>query len=266
MRHYVYAHTRLDTKEVVYIGKGMGSRFKYMGKYRNSDHVLIYKTVGLEFKILEYFKTDEEALFREVELIKKYKDLNQCVANKTLGGENYGGTSEFGKPRWPGYCYTPKRMYKDLKEASEDLNIDRGTIWRRVKSKFYPDWFVTKDIIMIEEDPNYVYEAYEEHHKIGTPLSETTKLKISKSSLGKSAWNLGIPHEESTIIKIRKALQGKEPYNKGVHDIICTPDACFYTPEGAMEHFKIAKSTVHLWCRLNKNNWYKIKEKVCQKY
>ena len=73
----------------------------------------------------------------------------------------------------------------------------------------------------------------EDKYKIGSanrgkPLSEETKLKIKKSTLGEKnhnygkkgqpAWNKGIPCSEETRLKISNSLKGSIPWNKGIKE------------------------------------------------
>lgn len=86
-KYYVYQVTL--GKEILYIGKGKGNRYKHATSGRSHSELLNekwfrYKLIGEEkpvVKILEYFKEDKDSLEKEKELIVKYSP----VANKLKG-------------------------------------------------------------------------------------------------------------------------------------------------------------------------------------
>lgn len=87
MVYYIYAHRRLDTNEIFYIGKGKGNR-AYSEKNRNNYWINIAKD-GYLVEILHINLIESDAYLKEVELIKSLKPM----ANLTMGGEG-GNTFE----------------------------------------------------------------------------------------------------------------------------------------------------------------------------
>lgn len=78
---YVYAHY-MD-EEIVYIGKGCGNR-------AISDNGRKYQIDSLtDIKILERFKSEDEALIYEKEMIEYYQSIGQCKYNDKLYREGY---------------------------------------------------------------------------------------------------------------------------------------------------------------------------------
>ena len=86
--YYVYAHKRLDTDEIFYIGKGSKNR-AYSKNNRNNYWFNIVNKYGYEVEILHSELEELDAFNKEIELIKTLHP----VANLTKGGEG-GNTFE----------------------------------------------------------------------------------------------------------------------------------------------------------------------------
>lgn len=70
-------------EEIVYIGKGCGNR-------AISDNGRKYQIDSLtDIKILERFKSEDEALIYEKEMIEYYQSIGQCKYNDKLYHEGY---------------------------------------------------------------------------------------------------------------------------------------------------------------------------------
>ena len=93
MSFVVYSHTRLDKNEVFYIGIGVPER-PYHKSHRNKIWNRIIKNTNYRIDILYSDLTWEQAVKKEIELIKFYgrKDKGEGpLVNLTDGGEgNYG--------------------------------------------------------------------------------------------------------------------------------------------------------------------------------
>lgn len=96
-KFYVYIHSKLDSREVFYVGKGSGNR-AYCNKRNTYWHNIVNKH-GYTVDILEYFKTSKEACKREFELISFYKSKGLAQANILPGGEDNSGENNpmYGK-------------------------------------------------------------------------------------------------------------------------------------------------------------------------
>lgn len=86
---YVYRHIRLDTDTPFYVGKG--NRRRAWCKRRNKYWINIVNLVGYKIEIVESNLSEDQAFSKEIELIKYYKDLGQCEANMSIGGEGSSG-------------------------------------------------------------------------------------------------------------------------------------------------------------------------------
>lgn len=91
-RFYVYFHTRKDTGEVAYIGKGNGKRaWWFFG--RNEYWENVNNKHGLEVKIAIAGLTEEKAFEHEIALIKHYTKIGARLTNLTCGGEGVSGNT-----------------------------------------------------------------------------------------------------------------------------------------------------------------------------
>jgi hypothetical protein len=88
--YYIYRHIRLDTNQPFYIGKGHKDR-AYSTRNRNPHWHNIVKLHGYEVEIILENLTEDQALNKEVEFIKLYRDFGCKLANLTNGGEGQTG-------------------------------------------------------------------------------------------------------------------------------------------------------------------------------
>lgn len=137
---YVYAHIRLDTNTVFYIGKGKGRRSrKKLG--RNAYWNNIVQSVGYRIEIIANNLSEKDAFNKEVELISYYKDLGQCEANLTNGGEGPSNPCEVSRKRMSDShkgkpSFVNKRVidtatgtiYNSVTDAALSLGIKRTTL------------------------------------------------------------------------------------------------------------------------------------------
>lgn len=89
---YVYVHTRNDTGEVFYVGKGSGRRAFVRGRTERSQYwTRIAAKHGFTALILERFQNEDDAFCMERYLIASYNALCKSLVNHTLGGEGTSG-------------------------------------------------------------------------------------------------------------------------------------------------------------------------------
>lgn len=90
-RFYVYRYRIIETKEVIYIGKGSGNRYKDV-KDRNQFFLSMYNTHNCEVQILCNYMTEEEAFELEKLLISYYRLYSNCrLTNVCDGGQGASG-------------------------------------------------------------------------------------------------------------------------------------------------------------------------------
>ena len=88
---YTYVHTRNDTGEVFYVGKGHGDRAKQTDGRNHYWHKIVKKH-GHFVTIMREFGPDEAAAFaHEVYLIKVMREAGIKLVNMTDGGEGPSG-------------------------------------------------------------------------------------------------------------------------------------------------------------------------------
>jgi hypothetical protein len=85
-KYYIYAHIRLDTNSVFYVGKGSGNR-AYVTGNRSVYWKRIVKAHGYKVVFLEEGLTEEDAYNKEISFISTYKTNGGCEANFTIGGD-----------------------------------------------------------------------------------------------------------------------------------------------------------------------------------
>lgn len=92
-RYYVYRYRVYETKEVFYIGKGCGNRYKQLGLHNRGRFFMdMFNTHNCEVQILWKNMTEEDAFALEKLLIAYYKRFtNNRLANVCDGGEGASG-------------------------------------------------------------------------------------------------------------------------------------------------------------------------------
>ena len=118
--YYIYAHTRNDTNQIFYIGKGQGNRA--WTKRRSIYWHNITQKVGYSVEILATFISEQEAFQQEINCIKWLDNL----CNLTLGGEGCSGLkhSEETKSKiriW----HTGKIVSEDTKKLLSKINTGK---------------------------------------------------------------------------------------------------------------------------------------------
>lgn len=95
-KYYVYEWYNIDSKEVFYVGKGNGKRYKTVDG-RNQYFQNYYNKHNCEVRKVKINLLEEDAYKLEIETIAKYKAIGQCVCNFHKGGE--GGASNKNLPK-----------------------------------------------------------------------------------------------------------------------------------------------------------------------
>lgn len=85
-KYYVYLWRIKETKEVIYVGKGSGNRWRSM-KDRNETYKAYRNQYECECEILKYFDDEEEAYNYEKEIGMYYKKLGQCKGCHEFGNK-----------------------------------------------------------------------------------------------------------------------------------------------------------------------------------
>ena len=89
---YVYVHTRNDTGETFYVGKGKGQRaFRNASSGRSVHWHRVVKKHGHTVLIVERFESEADAHSLERYLIASYAAIGHRLVNSTDGGEGTSG-------------------------------------------------------------------------------------------------------------------------------------------------------------------------------
>lgn len=127
-RFYVYEWYIVEQKEVFYVGKGTGRRYKVING-RNKFFLCMYNSHNCAVRIIQDNLLESEAFELEIERIAYYrKNTNFRLTNVSDGGEGPAGyvpseeqrlkTSESSKKRWADESFRAKMMEMRTKEDS----------------------------------------------------------------------------------------------------------------------------------------------------
>lgn len=87
---YVYTHTRNDSHEVFYVGKGKGRRAYHKGD-RGARWGNIALKYGYTVEIVAYFDREDDAFEYEIETIYRLRNQGCPLINIAIGGEGASG-------------------------------------------------------------------------------------------------------------------------------------------------------------------------------
>ncbi len=173
MDFYVYAHVRLDSNEIFYIGKGRGKR-AYARDNRNRYWHNIVNSVGYTVKFLAINLTEEDAFRKEIDLIQSFKMLGQCTTNFCPGGKGSAG-----------YKWTEDQRKRFSESQKGRPGRALGYKWTTEQRKKLSDV------------------------QTGKKLTEGHRKKISEASRGKSNAFFGKTHSDETRQKISQHHKDK---------------------------------------------------------
>lgn len=159
MSYYVYAHRKLKSGLVFYVGKGSGDR-----AWQIKNRSLFWRRTAFKYgfavEIINQNLSEQAAFELEIEMISKFRKLKQCKCNISDGGDGvkvthrwWGGKiskSLTGLPKPKG---SENKNYKqfsskeELRELyskhgtpflAEKFNVSTTTVWQRLKELGIP--------------------------------------------------------------------------------------------------------------------------------
>jgi hypothetical protein len=178
---YVYYHTRNDTGEVFYVGKGKNNRLNRKQNRSTFWHNIVNKAGGFKSTILASSLTEKESLNFEKLIILKLRETGVKICNLTDGGDGVSGYKRSDESRlaqserMKGISPFPKG-HKLSEEHKEKLRIAQTGR---------------------KHTPEHIAKCVAK--RLGTPCSEETRLKISKAVSG-------FKHSEETRLKMSKSV------------------------------------------------------------
>lgn len=88
-KYYVYEWYKIDTDEVIYVGKGFRNRYKVRKHNRLFNKMI--QDYKCDSRIIKEFETEQDAFQYEYERINELKSKGECLCNINRGG--IGGTT-----------------------------------------------------------------------------------------------------------------------------------------------------------------------------
>jgi hypothetical protein len=194
MNHLVYCHTRPDTNEIFYIGKGSPVRAKTSGSRNRYWKNVVAKAGGFNVEIVAKNLTEKEALNFEILLIKKLREQNVKLTNITAGGEGTSGIklseehkeklrqAKLGKKQSPEHIAKAakgrtgmKRSEAHCKAISESLKGKKMPVDSQAKKY--------KQVVCVESGKIYksITEAAKELNLYTTNISKVCKGQMQKT-------------------------------------------------------------------------------------
>jgi NUMOD3 motif len=195
---YVYQHLKSDTREIFYVGKGMGRR-AHDSYHRSKYWKNIVAKHGVTVEFLRVDITEPESLELEIATIEKYRTQGLQIINMTDGGD---GTS--------GYSHTEEHKQMMSAKQSGESNPRFGKVGTRKGAVATPE----------------TIEKLRLSH-LGKELPEEQKQKIRESTKKaragiKTLGMTGRVHSEETKAKMREKALGRKQTAESIAKISMT--------------------------------------------
>ena len=131
---YVYEWYNTDTKEVFYVGKGTGNRYKNISD-RNKYFKDYISQNNTDVRIVKIFNSEDEAFEYEKELTNKYRKQGFCQCNLIDGG--YGGYSKIWTEQMRKYMseYNPMKDPEQRNRMSHNNPMKNAEVAKKVNSQ-----------------------------------------------------------------------------------------------------------------------------------
>lgn len=172
--YYVYEWFKKETKDVFYVGKGKGSRYKSI-RNRNPYFMNVYNKYETDVRIVKDNLTEEEALLFEYKLIQQYREQfgEKYLTNLTSGMDGYIGFTRtklskdkirgennpmFGRTWWDEN--TPQEKIDEWKKKTAHHGKDNAMYGvspkERMSEEVYEQWLKKQRENKIgEKNPNF---------------------------------------------------------------------------------------------------------------
>jgi hypothetical protein len=206
-KYYVYYHVSQKTGEIYYVGKGSGKRFAQF-KLRGKLWDAFYKKHGCKAVIAFKDLSEKMAFTLEIKEIKRLKEINQCRANISNGGD--GVTVD---KRWWG-DNIKKSQIKRFKENPMPKGKDNKTFKHFCDNNILIDEYKTLSTTQISNKYNVsVTTVWSRLKSLGVKLEKPGKKSIQITckndgkiykSINEAARHYGVFREN-----IRKVLKNQ---------------------------------------------------------
>lgn len=194
----IYKITSPSNKE--YIGKSinLNKRFCSYKRLDCNKQIKLYNSLvkyGVENHFVEIIENNNNSEYLNNKEIYYISMMGSNSLNITFGGD--GGKLKYGTVICE-LLYGRNLEGESILGLSKTFNIDHRTIKFLIYRVGTPVMYsgISKKMKGVNKGNTYM---------LGKKHSKETKLKISKSKIGKTSWNKGVAHSEETKIKISKS-------------------------------------------------------------
>lgn len=201
---YVYEWYVKETKEIFYVGKGCGNRYKQTNK-RNKLFKLYFENFNCESRIIKNFNSEDEAFEYEHQRIMELKTLNQAKCNLDYGGKggcHFSWTEEMKEYQSQ---YNPMKAMEHRKRMSEKNPMKNPNVSKKVAKK------KSKAVILNGEFFNSITEA-----SFKTKHSQWTIIKWCRQGYDINGKPCRYANEQQKEIPLLKQLHPKAATPKPV--------------------------------------------------
>jgi hypothetical protein len=191
--HYVYAHIRLDTGKVFYVGKGRGQRLRKTSSRNQHWKNVVSKCGGFKAEIIANGLTENEAFNFEKLLISQIKiQTDLSLVNLNDGGK--GGVSPSAETLEKMRLINTGRKHTDAFRENQRQNMLGHKMSDETRAK------LSAALKGRKKSPEHVAKVSKA--LIGKKHTPEARLKISASKIGKSPPNKGSKWSYETRAKI----------------------------------------------------------------
>lgn len=221
---YVYVWYRGDNNEPFYVGKGTRNRFSLVHG-RNDYFMKVYrKHGGKPVKLIEHL-TEQEAMEKEIELIKQYREIYP-LTNITNGGEGTSGLkhSEKTKRKLSGQSkkqWSNPEMRKKLCESRRKTHSDpefRANMSRVKKGKRHTPEQIS-NIRKGMQNPHSLARMSKAKTKyvnvVCSRVEDGQKIKVFKTTKEAAKWLESLGYQKPNVSSVIGCISGKNKTSYG---------------------------------------------------
>lgn len=195
--YYTYFHTRNDTGEVFYIGKGKAWRANMTN--RNKMWKAIAEKHGFSVHIASNWKTEKEAFDHEIFLIDCFRSIGCKLANMTDGGDGWSGGRHTEEHK---QLMRKKMIGRVMSDATrQKMSVSAKARKEREGGTFYNPSATEEQLLE--------WRKKSSDAQIGKKLSDEHRSKISAAGIGRVSANKGKILSDEWRAKMSAAGKGR---------------------------------------------------------
>lgn len=221
-KFYVYVHSRLNTGEPFYVGKGCA--YRWASRHTRTAHWrnIVAKDGGFHNSFIARDLDEDLAFLVEVEMIDKLRRLGVRLANASNGGEGPSGMKLSDETKKKLSIINVGRKHSaETRAKMSEARVGKSGLWMRGRTPS-AETRLKLSVAGVGRISTAVTKQKLRDNFLGRPLDEATKQKISEALRGRVSpkkGRPGKPHSEETRRRMSEAHLGRKPSPESIEKL-----------------------------------------------